>query len=103
MTVFSAALLLFLVMDPFGNIPFFIIAIIIILSGGKYLLPMLQISKPSLTIAGGIILFLIAINMIFPALDGGMYEEKIDAEPFIVPLAIPYVAGPSTFAAHCLL
>jgi len=122
MTVFSAALLLFLVMDPFGNIPFFMVALknvderrhkkvivrelsiallilIFFLFAGQYLLRILQISEPSLTIAGGIILFLIAIKMIFPRPGGGDFEEKMNGEPFIVPLAIPYVAGPSALSA----
>ena len=58
----------------------------------------MQISEPALTIAGGIILFLIAIKMIFPQ-SGGIFEENIGGEPFVVPLAIPYVAGPSALAA----
>jgi multiple antibiotic resistance protein len=122
MTVFSVAFLLFLVMDPFGNIPFFIIALknvderrrrkiiirellialcvlVVFLFTGQYILKILQISEPSLTIAGGIILFLISIKMIFPSSTGGMFEEKLSGEPFIVPLAIPYVAGPSALAA----
>ena len=88
MTIFSAALLLFLVMDPFGNIPFFLTALkkvgasrqkkviirelfialfvlILFLFSGQYILEISQISEPALTIAGGIILFLIAIKMIF--------------------------------------
>jgi multiple antibiotic resistance protein len=125
MTVFSAALLLFLVMDPFGNIPFFLTALknvnpqrqriiiirellialgvlIVFLFFGQFILKILQISEPSLSTAGGIILFLIAIKMIFP-LPGGVFEEKIEGEPFIVPLAIPYVAGPSALASVLLL
>ena len=121
MTIFSAALLLFLVMDPFGNIPFFLtalknvdasrqkkviirelfialFALILFLFSGQYILGILQISEPALTIAGGIILFLIAIKMIFPQ-SGGIFKENIEGEPFIVPLAIPYVAGPSALAA----
>ena len=120
MTIFSAALLLFLVIDPFGNIPFFLtslknveahrkkrivirelfialIALVLFLFTGQYILNLLQISEPSLTISGGIILFLIAIKMIFPT--GKRFEQKIDGEPFIVPLAIPYVAGPSALAS----
>ena len=121
MTIFSASLLLFLVMDPFGNIPFFLTALknvephrqkriivrellialvvlVLFLFFGQYILKMLGISEPSLTMSGGIILFLIAIKMIFPS-PGGMYEEATEGEPFIVPLAIPYVAGPSAMAA----
>jgi multiple antibiotic resistance protein len=125
MTVFSAALLLFLVMDPFGNIPFFITALknvdpqrhkkvivrelaialfvlVLFLFFGQYILKLLQISEPALTAAGGIILFLIALKMIFPT-PGGVFEEHLAGEPFIVPLAIPYVAGPSALASVLLI
>lgn len=121
MTILSAAFLLFLVLDPFGNIPFFLAAVrdvepsrqraiiarellialgalLLFLFAGRYLLDLLGIAEPSLTVAGGIILFLIAIRMIFPHLQGAL-EEKLDGEPFIVPLAIPYVAGPSALAS----
>ena len=108
MTIYSAALLLFLVMDPFSNIPFFLtalkdveerrkkwviarellIALAVFMLGGRYVLQLLQISEPSLTIAGGIILFLIAIKMIFPTKQG-IFGQDTGGEPFIVPLAIP--------------
>lgn len=125
MTLLSAALLLFLVLDPFGNIPFFLsalktvdekrhtriiirellIALVVLmffLFSGQYLLELLHISEPSLSAAGGIILFLIAVRMIFPmrrANEGDQFE----GEPFIVPLAIPYVAGPSAMASVLLI
>jgi len=125
MTVLSAAVLLFLVMDPFGNIPLFLTALrhvderrqrhiilreqfialaflILFMFSGRYLLDILQISEPSLSIAGAIILFLISINMIFPTA-GGLFDEKLDGEPFIVPLAIPYIAGPSALASVLLI
>lgn len=125
MTILSATLLLFLVIDPLGNIPFFLttlknvnprrhkkiimrellialIVLICFLFIGQYLLKLLQISEPSLTIAGGVILFLIALRMIFPTRDGG-FEETIEGEPFIVPLAIPFVAGPSALATVLLI
>jgi len=121
MTVISAALLLFLVLDPFGNIPFFLaalkqveparqtwvmirellialLALILFLFLGQYLLRLLNISEPALTVAGGIILFLIALKMIFPP-QAGRLAEELQGEPFVVPLAIPYVAGPSAFAS----
>lgn len=125
MTVFSAAVLLFLVMDPFGNIPFFISALrpmektrrqwvilrelliallvmITFLFSGQYLLSILQITDSALTAAGGIVLFLIAVKMIFPG-DGHSLTEEVSGEPFVVPLAIPYVAGPSALAAVLLI
>lgn len=125
MTTASAALLLFLVMDPLGNVPLFLSSLKAVaparqnrivarelliaygilvgfLFAGQYFLRLLHISEPALTIAGGIILFLIALRMVFPSADATL-EESIDGEPFVVPLAIPYLAGPSTMATLALM
>jgi multiple antibiotic resistance protein len=125
MTIFSAATLLFLVMDPFGNIPLFISALrnvessrhsriiarellialgvlAVFLFTGQYLLTMLHISEPALTAAGGTVLFLIAVRMVFPRAGRGA-EERVSGEPLIVPLAVPYVAGPSAMATVLLI
>lgn len=124
MTILSATLLLLLVLDPVGNIPFFLaaltdvdpsrrrlvmarellfalLALIAFLFLGARLLRLLGIAEPSLTIAGGIILFMIAIRMTFPTVPGR--GEEIEGEPFIVPLAIPFVAGPSALATVLLI
>ncbi len=124
MSIFAAAVLLLLVMDPMGNIPVYLTALknvdprrqrviiirellialtilVFFLFAGSYLLNILHISEPSLTIAGGIILFLIAIRMIFPSEKG--VHETVEGEPFIVPLAVPYVAGPSSMATVMLI
>jgi MarC family membrane protein len=125
MSAISSAILLFLIMDPFGNIPMFLTALkdvdparrsfivmrellialavlIVFLFGGQHLLDLMHISEPSLTIGGGILLFLIALRMVFPS-PKGVYSEEITGEPLIVPLAIPYVAGPSAMAAVILI
>lgn len=125
MTVLSAALLLFLILDPLGNIPVFLsvlkplaparqrivlarellIALIVLMGflwGGQYALEMMHLRQESVAIAGGIVLFLIGIRMIFPRPEGLMGEIP-DGEPFIVPLAIPLVAGPSGMAAVMLM
>jgi len=125
MTTFSAAVLLFFVMDPLGNIPLFLAALssvdparrfrvaarelviaygvlILFLFAGRSILRTLGISEPALTIAGGIVLFLIALKMVFPGGHGPLGEET-DGEPLVVPLAIPYVAGPSALATVLLL
>ena len=125
MTLISAIILLFLVIDPFGNVPFFVSAlkevepsrrkrviirelliayavmVVFLFVGGPFL-RVLGISEPALTIAGGVILFLIALRMVFP-MRGRSAQEEIAGEPFIVPLAIPYVAGPSVLAVELLL
>lgn len=125
MTVLSAALLLFLILDPLGNIPVFLsvlkpltpkrqrivlarellIALVVLMGflwGGKYALELMHLRQESVQIAGGIVLFLIGIRMIFPRPEGLMGELP-GGEPFIVPLAIPLVAGPSGMAAVMLM
>ncbi len=124
MTILSAALLLFLVMDPLGNIPLYLtalknvaperrtmvifrellIALLVMVNflfSGQAFLSALHISEPALTATGGVILFLIALKMIFPP--DHPTSNKNDEEPFIVPLAIPYVAGPSALATLLLI
>ena len=125
MTTLSAALLLFLILDPLGNIPVFlgllkplpearrrivlarelVIALVVLLAfmwGGKYVLEAMHLRQESVSIAGGIVLFLIGLKMIFPSAEG-MFGEVPEGEPFIVPLAVPLFAGPSTLAAVLLL
>lgn len=125
MTSYSAALMLILVMDPFGNIPVFIsvlssvdpvkrsriilremlIALGILtlfLFFGKYILSGMHISEPALSISGGTILFLIALKMIFPPAVQPQRESYGD-DPVIVPLAMPMVAGPSAMTMVILL
>ena len=124
MSVLSAALLLFLIMDGFGNVPLFLSALkqvppkrwrlviarellfalavlLLFLFTGRTLLNVMHISQPSLSVAGGIVLFLLAIRMVFPSPKHG--EEDLTAEPFLVPLAIPLVAGPAAIATVILI
>jgi multiple antibiotic resistance protein len=124
MTLLSAAVLLFFVMDPLGNVPLFLSALrqvdparyrivivrellialailIVFLFVGRYLLDLLKVSPAALTTGGGIILLLIAIRMIFPTSERSLREE-VQGEPFVVPLAVPYTAGPSMLATELL-
>jgi MarC family membrane protein len=126
MTTLSAGILLFLILDPLGNIPIFLsllkdvapqrrrwvmarellIALAVLIAfllGGRFILRVLQLRQESVSIAGGIVLFLIGIKMVFPPRDGGIFGPAGQGEPFIVPLAIPGVAGPSAMAALLLL
>ena len=70
--------------------------------GGRTFLTWLQLSEASLAIAGGIILFLIAIRMVFPRPEG-IFGDPPGTEPFLVPLAIPSIAGPSALATVLLM
>ena len=69
---------------------------------GQYLLGLLHVSSAALTTGGGIVLLLIALRMIFPSHERSLREE-VEGEPFVVPLAVPYTAGPSTLATELLL
>jgi multiple antibiotic resistance protein len=125
MSTVSAGILLFLILDPLGNIPFFmgllknvaparrrfvlvrelliaLIVLFVFLFCGQYMLALLQLKQQSVSIAGGIVLFIIGLRMIFPPKDG-IFGDDGNAEPFIVPMAIPGVAGPSAMAAVMLI
>jgi multiple antibiotic resistance protein len=127
MTLYTAIITLILIMDPFGNIPLFLttldrfkperrrfiilreslfafLILAFFLFFGQYILRGLNISQPALSLSGGIILFLIAIRMIFPGAenreekDGTAESEEEPEDPILVPLAVPMQAGPSAMA-----
>ena len=123
--LFSATILLVLVLDPFGNLPlvvaalagvpaarrprvvlreclFAFVILMAFMAGGRTFMQWLQLSDVSLSIAGGIILFLIALRMVFPHKDG-LFGDVRGAEPFLVPLAVPAIAGPSALATVMLM
>ena len=127
MDLLSATLTLILIMDPLGNIPMFLsilnkipdenrrrkilirelllalLVLLIFLFLGRHLLQWLNLQPQSLRIGGGIVLFLIAIKMIFPHPSGGIMGQFPEGEPLLVPLAVPLLAGPSTLAMLILL
>jgi MarC family membrane protein len=121
---FQTFILLLLVTDPFGNVPLFAAALqpvpharrskivvrecliafgvlLIFMFFGRHFLTALSLSEVSLRIAGSVILLLIAIRMVFPHPDGVLGKTE-GGEPFIVPLAIPALAGPSALATVLL-
>ncbi|MEZ5359973.1 MAG: YhgN family NAAT transporter [Candidatus Zixiibacteriota bacterium] len=123
METLSISVTLFLIMDPLGNLPIFmsileglpeerqrkvlirelflaLAVITIFLFGGKYVMAFLGLKEESVSVAGGIVLFLIAVKMIFPKRENG--NTDLDGEPLLVPLAIPLIAGPSLLAALML-
>lgn len=129
-TFLSATILLILITDPVGNIPIFVktlrhvaphrrsvvivrevviafLLLLLFMFVGKSFLTIMNLSDVSLQIAGGVILFLIALRMIFPPTEfkpeGAPVADELLAEPLIVPLAIPALAGPSALATVMLL
>jgi len=125
MSTWSAALLLLLILDPLGNIPVFlgllrplpprrrrivlarelVIALVVLMAfllGGQHVLDAMHLRQESVSIGGGIVLFLIGLKMIFPTAEG-MFGDVPEGEPFIVPMAIPMIAGPSGMASVMLM
>ncbi len=121
----SALILLLLVLDPFGGLPIYIsvlrgvpparrrmvavretfIAFVILLLfmiGGQAFLSVMHLSERSLEVAGGVILLVIAMRMIFSGGDK-IYETVEGREPVVFPLAVPLMAGPSAMATVLLL
>jgi MarC family membrane protein len=121
---FQTFILLLLVTDPFGNVPLFVTALkdvaperrprivlrecaiaflllLLFMFFGRHFLAALQLTDISLRIGGSVILLIIAIRMIFPHPDGVLGRSE-GGEPFIVPLAIPALAGPSALATVLL-
>lgn len=123
----STTILLILITDPLGNIPFFIsalkqvrperrrvvvvrecliafAALLLFLLAGRPILALLHLSDDALRVSGGVVLLLIAIRMIFPDRGARLGEDDAPAaEPFIVPVAIPLIAGPSAMATVLLM
>ena len=120
----SSVFMLTLVMDPLGNMPMFVSVLkgvpeerkrkivareLVIALGimmffllfGKYIVSFLSIDLTAMSVAGGIVLFLIALQMIFPSQHSN-FADSPDGEPFIVPIAIPLIAGPSTLTTVLL-
>ncbi len=122
---FQTFILLLLVTDPFGNVSLFVNALkrvpierrwkvvvrecmiafgilLLFMFFGRHFLNALQLSEVALRIGGGVILFLIAMRMVFPQPNAGNSDHEMGGEPFIVPLAIPALAGPSALATVLL-
>src|SRR5450830_1184018 len=122
---FQTFILLLLVTDPFGNVSLFVNALkqvpverrwkvvvrecmiafgilLLFMFFGRHFLKAMQLSEIALRIGGGVILFLIAMRMVFPQPSNGNSDHDMGGEPFIVPLAIPALAGPSALATVLL-
>jgi MarC family membrane protein len=122
----SALVLLLLVLDPLGSLPIFVSVmqtveparrtrvalresaiafgvLALFMVGGHGFLSLMRLSERSLEVAGGVILGIIAMRMIFAG-GGEVYASQgPPREPFIFPLAVPLLAGPSAMATVLLL
>jgi MarC family membrane protein len=124
-TFFSAFIVLLLVLDPLGNLPVFLSVLrpieparrrrivasecaiafgvlLLFMLLGRSFLALIHLSEPALEVAGGVILFIIAIRMVFPSAEG-VFGDMGKQDPFIFPLAIPLIAGPSAMATVLVL
>jgi len=119
-SILSTALVLTFILDPFGNVPLLLtilkdvdksrhrkiiiremligLAILLIfLVAGQNFLDLFHLETSSVSIAGGLIFLIIALKLIFPPEKGGAIFAS-QGEPFVVPIAMPMVAGPSALA-----
>ena len=124
-TFIQTFILLLLVTDPFGGVPLFVSALssvpqhrrfkvvvrecliaflilLLFMFFGRHFMSALQLSEASLRISGGVILFMIALRMVFPQSGGILGDVDNSHEPVIVPLAIPALAGPSALVTVLL-
>jgi multiple antibiotic resistance protein len=125
MSLAEITLLVFLVTDPFGNLPVIltvlrgaddrqyrrivlretVLAFAVLLAfaaGGTRILGALNVAQPVLSVAGGVILFLISLKMIFGRTDE-MFDERSRDDPFLVPIAVPAIAGPAALTTVIVL
>lgn len=124
MTLFTLSLILYLIMDPLGNVSSYLklvqslppkrqywiivremliaLAIMVLCNEiGEFLFDMLHITETAIRLASGLILFLAALKILFPTIDSPRANLP-EGEPFIIPLAIPFIAGPALLATIML-
>lgn len=120
-SIISTAILLFFILDPFGNVPLVLsilkdidkkqhrsiiiretfiglLILLVFLFFGDEFLSVFHLETHSITIAGAIIFFIIAVKMIFPDPDAELFSGVKGEEPLVVPIAMPMIAGPAAIA-----
>lgn len=121
----ESAVLLFLVIDPFGNLPFVLgvlgnsapqryrqiiaretfialLVLVIFALSGEEILHYLGVSQSSVSVAGGVILFLISLKMVFHT-SAQIFDDDYSEDPLLVPIAVPALAGPSAITTVMIL
>ncbi|AGH81314.1 multiple antibiotic resistance (MarC)-like protein [Psychromonas sp. CNPT3] len=125
--IISTAILIFFILDPFGNIPLLLSILkridkkqrskiiirelliglsilMVFLFFGEQFLSVFHLDTQAITLAGGIIFFSISFKMIFPDPNNeNMFAKKDNSDPLIVPIAIPMIAGPAALATLLVL
>ena len=125
--IISTAILIFFILDPFGNIPLILSVLkkvdekkrskiilreallglgllIVFLFFGEKFLSVFHLETQAITLSGGVIFFIIGLKMIFPNQNGDeIFVTKSVQEPLIVPIAIPMIAGPGALATLLVL
>jgi multiple antibiotic resistance protein len=125
--IFSTAVLIFFILDPIGSVPLLLsilknidkkrhstiiiremliglLILVIFLFFGEQFLSLFHLQPQAITIAGGIIFFVIALKMIFPNSDGSdLFSTTKGDEPMVVPIAMPMIAGPAALATLLVL
>jgi len=125
-SIISTAILIFFILDPFGNIPLLLsilknidrekhsriigremliglFILLIFLFFGEEFLSVFHLETHSITIAGAIIFFVISLKMIFPDPNSDLFSTKKGDDPLVVPIAIPMIAGPAALATILVL
>lgn len=125
-SIISAAILIFFILDPFGNVPLLLsilknidksqhskiivremfiglFILVIFLFFGEEFLSIFHLETHSITIAGAIIFFVISLKMIFPDPNSDLFSTKKGDDPLVVPIAIPMIAGPAALATILVL
>lgn len=120
-SIISTAIVLTFILDPFGNVPLLLtilkdidrkkhrriiiremliglVILVLFLFAGRSFLNLFHLETSSVSIAGGLIFLIISLKLIFPPADGSSIFSATGGEPFIVPIAMPMVAGPSALA-----
>lgn len=124
LSLLTVTLTLFLIMDPIGNVQSYLTlfkdtppvrqkrivmremlialgAMLFTYSIGEYIFYFLDLSEVAVRIASGVVMFLITIKILFPD-PTSLRANLPEGEPFIIPLAIPLIAGPSLLATILL-
>ena len=125
-SIISTAILLFFILDPFGNVPLVLsilkntnkeehtkiiiretliglLILLIFLFFGENFLSVFHLETHSITIAGAIIFFIISLKMIFPDPNNELFVLKKGDSPLVVPIAMPMIAGPAAIATLLVL